>query len=186
MKNLILIITMLFSFSLMSYGQNENSEQIVVDVSDLTPDQLEKIKNKKNIESINNRIETYGKWAGVGKEVGVAVREGVTAVKDVSLEFADTNVGTITIGIIVWKVIGKDLMSFIICIPTWIIISFFILKSYFKTCVVHKKTIKNPGLFKYPKEYELIPAQYDDGFGAIIHFMILAISTLCLFAVMLS
>lgn len=179
MKNLILIIALLFSFSLFSYGQNESPEQIVVDVSDLTPDQLEKIKNKKNIETIN-------KWAGVGKEVGVAVREGLTAVKDISLEFADTNVGTITIAIIVWKVIGKDLMSFIICIPIWIIIAFFILKSYFKTCVVHKRIIKNPGLFKYPKDYEIIRPQYQEGGAAFLHFVILALTTVCLFAVMFS
>jgi len=64
--------------------------------------------------------------------------------------------------------------------------SFFILKSYFKTCVVHKRMIKNPGLFKYPKEYELIHPQYREGGGAILHFLILEITIVCLFSVMFS
>jgi len=57
-------------------------------------------------QSLNARMKAYGQWVGLGKEVGEAVNGSLSAVTAQANNFANTNVGKITVALVVWKVIG--------------------------------------------------------------------------------
>lgn len=56
-------------------------------------------------------LESISKFEGIGRETGIAVREALMAVTDVADKFAGTDVGRITIILVVWRVIGEDVLG---------------------------------------------------------------------------
>ena len=102
MKSILIII--LTFISVMSFAQG--GEQITVNIKDLPPELAQQLRQK---QQVSQTLETYGEWAGMGKEIGVAVREGLTAVKDVAVDFSKTEVGHFTMALIAWKVVGEDI-----------------------------------------------------------------------------
>lgn len=66
------------------------------------------------VDSVTGALQNLSKFEGIGKETGVAVREGLTAVVDVADQFGKTNVGQITIALIVWRVAGADIMQLVL------------------------------------------------------------------------
>ena len=187
MKKLIILLTLIMTFTLNVNGennQNQKPKQIVVNVDDLTPDQLAKVNTRNKVEEVTGQLETYSKYAGMGKEVGTAVSEGLTAVKDVTLEFADSNVGKLTMGLIVWKVIGDDVKGFVFGIPLWLLIITILLWSYKKTCIRSKILIKKEGgwwIFGGIKEYETVLPTLDSGGGSVVHLLVAMIVTAFMF-----
>ena len=127
MKKLFLLFLLMFSVTVSSFSQTKD-EQIVFKTSDLTADQLVKIKTQQKVDELQSKIQTYGKWAGVGGEVGTAVREGLNAVVDVSEKFGNTKVGTFTMYLIAWKVVGVDITRIILGLLFVTIATIFILK----------------------------------------------------------
>lgn len=116
MKKLLFI---LISLTMMLYcqqvsAQTRESEKITINTSDLTPEQLDKIKSDEQVKKLQNKLDTYGKWVGVGGEIGTAVKEGLTAVVDVSDKFTKTDVGKFTLIMIAWKVMGEDVVGLVV------------------------------------------------------------------------
>jgi hypothetical protein len=146
------------------HAQTEE-QKITVKTSDLTADQLAKIMLEQKNAELQKKIETYGKWVGVGGEVGTAIKEGLNAVVDVSDKFSKTDVGKFTMIMIAWKVIGKDILSIIIGLLFFIVMTCVLIFSFKRTCIPHKVCIKNPGFLKYPKEYEYIEPKLKVGDG---------------------
>jgi uncharacterized protein YcfL len=54
-------------------------EKVVINTSDLSPDQLAKIKAQQELETMQQKLDTYGKW------VGVAVKSEQRLKKDLML-----------------------------------------------------------------------------------------------------
>lgn len=81
-------------------------DRIVVKKSDLPPDVLKQIEMKQ-------KIETYGTWVGLGREVGQAVNEGLQALTKQSEEFSKTGVGRFTMIMIAWKILGSQLIHIV-------------------------------------------------------------------------
>jgi hypothetical protein len=77
---------------------------MVVKKSDLPPDLRAKLE-------IEQKVQTYGKYAGIGREIGVAVDGALSAITDNAQKFAQTDVGKLTIFLVVWKVIGGDFIQ---------------------------------------------------------------------------
>ena len=78
MRKFYFVLVLLIGFATMSYSQTPAPpEKITVNVSDLTTDQLMKIKLTNEAEALKANIQNYGSWVGVGKEVGTAVKEGL-------------------------------------------------------------------------------------------------------------
>lgn len=181
MKKVLILFALIMSVAFTVSAQNsQKPKQIVVNVDDLTQDQLAKVHERNKVEQITGQIETYSKYAGMGKEVGIAVSEGLGAVKDVTLEFADSNVGKLTMALIVWKVIGDDLTGILLGIPLWLLGSGLVVWSYRKTCTKRKVIIKREGgwwIFGGVKEYETRHPMYSDGGGAAIHLLVLMLYT---------
>lgn len=143
-------------------GINLN-EQVVVNASDLTPAQLAKIEAQQKlaaanaqIEDLQRKVDTYGKWVGVGGEIGTAVKEGLTAVVDVADKFGSTDVGKFTMTLIAWKVMGKDIIQIFLGLFFFVVLTVIIIKVYRRVCMPRKVLIENPGFMKYPKKYEVI------------------------------
>lgn len=176
MKRIIMFLILSFGV-IQIYAQTPvEPEKIVVNVTDLTPSQLEKIKADERLKTITEKIETYGNWVGVGNEVGIAIKEGLNAVVDVSERFGNTKVGEFTMYLIAWKVVGKDFVRIFLGIIFILIISILIFKS-FRRMFPRKILFKSNGWkFWLPKEYKLIePVHYDSmEFVKFLHIIALA------------
>lgn len=161
MKRLkLLLISALFCFTI---NAQDVEEKITVKTSDLTADQLAKIKLEQANAELQNKLDTYGKWVGVGGEIGSAVREGLNAVVDVSDKFSKTDVGKFTLIMIAWKVIGKDCIRIFLGLSFAIVLISFLIYSIKRTCLPRRVCVENPGLFKYPKKYEIVEPIFNKG-----------------------
>jgi hypothetical protein len=127
--------------------------------------------------AIETQAKSYSTTAGYGKEIGIAVRDGLTAIKDVTLELSKTDVGKVTMYLIVWKVAGKDIIRLSLGIILIFISIILVTKSYFRT-FRRRILIKNAGLFK-EKEYKILTE--DDSFweypnaAAVMHVVVMVI-----------
>jgi len=144
------------------------SDKVTLNASDLTPAQLVKIEADKKIaqanaqiEELQKKIDTYGKWVGVGGEIGTAVKEGLTAVVDVADKFGKTDVGHFTMVMIAWKVIGKDIVKIVLGLFFFCVLTLVIVKVYRRVVMARKVLVENPGFLKYPKKYEVIESKLD-------------------------
>lgn len=104
----LLLVALMISPVVLS-AQTKDTTMIMVPKSALSPTQLSELESK----NIAERAKAYGAWVGVGKEVGEAVNSSLAAVTDNAAKFADTKIGKYTMFIVVWKVIGKDILGFI-------------------------------------------------------------------------
>jgi len=116
---------------------------ITVPVSVLSRHQLDSI----NHANLNTRlVQGASQWIGLGREVGEAVNSGVTALTDQAAKFADTRAGKWTIAIIVWRVVGAQLMGYVahigIGLFIFVIGSVAILWSYRRTCMSRQVLVK--------------------------------------------
>lgn len=127
----------LFILLLASLLYAQNDSLIMVKKSDLPATLVKQLEVKNQIET---NVEMAGKFAGVGREVGVAVREGLSALNEESNKFADTKVGTFVMFIIAFKVMGYVVIQFIIGVPL-IIIGTFVFIFYFMRNCVDKKVL---------------------------------------------
>lgn len=59
-------------------------------------------------------VEKVGAWVGLGKEVGLAVKEGLGALTEETEKFSKTSPGKLTMFIILYKTIGTDLVQLIV------------------------------------------------------------------------
>lgn len=167
---------MLFIGMNFTNAQQTQNEKIVVDVNDLTPEQFEKIKAKNELESITQKVESYGKWVGVGNEIGVAIKEGLMAVVDVSDKFGNTNVGKYTMLFIGWKIIGADLIRILLGLLFIIFYIKFVYKIS-KNLTTRRVLIKG-SFWKFweVKEYKVIEPDDYEGveFMRVVYLLLIA------------
>lgn len=100
-----------------------DTETVTIPKSALTTTQREQI----NAQLLDSKIAAYGKWVGVGHEIGEAVNSSLMAVTDNASKFADTRVGKTAVYLVVWKVVGRDILGLIVAaallligIPIWV------------------------------------------------------------------
>lgn len=93
----------------------------ISDLEKLAPGTSEALKKVSELEAteaaLTKRMERYGDYVGVGKEIGIAVNGALEAVNDQAVKFSDTKLGKITIFLVVWKVLYKDALGLLIGIP---------------------------------------------------------------------
>ena len=106
MKKVFLLIALMFTM-VISNAQSQ-SNVVTVDISKLSPSAQAELKKQEKNELITAKLEQYSEWAGMGQEIGVAVKEGLSALSTEVVNIADTDVGRFTMIIIAWKVIGSD------------------------------------------------------------------------------
>lgn len=105
---------------------------------------------------MQEKLESAGKMAGVGREIGVAIREGLGALTDESNRFADTKVGVFVMWMIAFKVMGYPAIQAVVGIPLIIIGTIIFIIFFFKACVPRKVLNKTTGTGKdIVKEYKV-------------------------------
>lgn len=121
LKLFAIVAIVLFSAS--AVPQDTPQDTVTIPKSELTDQQKTELEQK----DLQDKIDRYGKWVGVGHEIGVAVNEGLTAVTTNANTFAQTPVGKWTMFVIIFKVIGEKIIGyfvglvfFLIGIPVWI------------------------------------------------------------------
>jgi hypothetical protein len=158
MKQLFAVL--LLFVSTFSFAQGEN-EVLTVNTKDLPPELVSKIKEQQKVEQVTQQLESYGEWAGIGKEIGVAIRDGLTAVKDVAVDFSKTDVGMFTMVLIAWKVVGEDITSLVIGLIIFFSAMPILIWSWRRLHSTKRVVIEDQGWFK-PKKYEVIKSNLDD------------------------
>lgn len=158
---------------------NAIGQNVTVDKSKLSPAALAEIEKMEANNAITKELEQYSEWAGMGSEIGIAIREGLTAVKDVALEFADTDVGYYTMMLIIWEYAGIDIIQLIVGGFLFIVITFLVSRSYFRT-FKRKILIKTEGWGK-AKEWELVTSDENKFWenpsaAGFVHWLFLMIS----------
>lgn len=107
MKKLALIVALT---AIVALGQDAKDDEVVS-----VP------KRYVSPEGLSHQQEAgVSKWIGIGREVGIATREGLTSVVDVSEKFGGTNVGRFVMVMVAWRIIGKDLTLIVFGVPLWL------------------------------------------------------------------
>jgi hypothetical protein len=174
----------LFSFlvSLMllsSITFSQVDDRIVVNKSDLPPGLVEQLEGKKNIEK-------YAEYVGVGKEIGIAISEGLKAVVDEAEHFSETNVGLYTMALIAWAIVGKDIIQILIGVPLLLLGLFIILRYWRKTYLPQKRVTEKSGFFLWPVkkyEYEKELIRPDSEVTLTTFFLTLLFVAICMFII---
>ena len=181
MKKLFILLIMC-SFVFQSIGQTPVEETVTIKKSDLTSTQLAKIATEEQLE----KVKTYGEWAGMGKEIGIAVKEGLTAVVDVSEKFSETKVGEFTMYLIAWKVVGKDFVRIFLGLMFAVVMTILIFKSLRRLYPRRIITKDNGWKFWEPKEYTIIEVEDFEGimFAKFAHILLLGFSYWATYGIM--
>jgi len=169
-----------------------SDERIVVNKSDLTPDQIAKLKAEAQLELMEKKLETYGNWVGVGGEIGQAIDEGLNSVVNVAEKFGKTEVGKFTLVLIAWKVVGQDVVRILLGLIFIGMFTWLLIYSFRRTCIDRRVLIKNenPGFMTYPKlkEYKIVEPLFGDGEGLgiirIVHLIFFLIGIWITYAIM--
>jgi hypothetical protein len=122
--------------------QAEGEQEIVLKKKDLPPALLQQIETRQQVETLKQRIETYGSWVGLGKEVGTAMNESLGALTTQADTFSKTGVGQFTMFIVAWKVLGSDFLGVLIGVPLLVLATCIFVWSYRKTCLPYSVLTK--------------------------------------------
>lgn len=153
MKRLCLsVFVSILLFSTLALAQSSNEEKkITVPESSLPKNVLDSIKQVQQLQEVKQKGEEYQKYfgfaKGLGKEVGVAMNEGLKAVENHADKIANTGVGKFIMFLIAYKVIGTDFIQFIVGVPLLFIGTFIFIWSYRKNCIPRSmlETVKREG-----------------------------------------
>ena len=106
MRKLLFILLSLIAFT--AYSQVTISEE---DFNNLPKEIQSKIRPDS---TIIEKLEETSKAASIGREIGTAVNETLTAVSDNVIKVAESNVGKTAIGIAIWKLLGRDVLGIVV------------------------------------------------------------------------
>lgn len=108
MKKLITLLILSF-VSMFSYAQT-----VSLDLAELSPEIKTAIEAEAQKQAMQSKITTYGEWVGLGEEIGAAVDGSLSALTSNAIDFSKTDLGKITMALVIFKVAGEDLMGYII------------------------------------------------------------------------
>lgn len=160
-KKLILLSLLVFVGGLITaYAQEET---VVVKKSSLTAEQIKMIEQEKALSETKENVEKYNEIAGIGKEIGIAINDGLNAVVGSAEKFGKTDVGKFTMLIIGWKFLYKDAVGILIGLLCLILVNTIIFRSYRNLCT--RKIRKTGAWYQFwvTKEYEIINAPEWEG-----------------------
>lgn len=102
----IFMLALLVVIPAMSQNRNDGDEVVSVP------------KKYVSAEGLNHQAPaTVSKWIGMGREVGIATREGLNAVVDTAEKFGTTKVGTFVLVMVAWNIMAKQVLGVILGIP---------------------------------------------------------------------
>lgn len=108
MRKLLFILFGLIAFS--AYSQVTISEE---DFNKL-PAEYRRMLIQDTTNVVMEKLEETSKAASIGKEIGTAVNETLTAVSDNVIKIAESDVGKTAVGVAVWKLLWKDIVGIVV------------------------------------------------------------------------
>lgn len=94
-------------------AQQMGDELVTVPKRYVSADGIAKAQQQSSVDAIGN-------WAGVGREIGIAVREGLNGVVDLSERFGKAEVGRFVLFMVAWKILGHELLAVVLGIPLFV------------------------------------------------------------------
>jgi hypothetical protein len=136
-------------------------------------DQIVSVPKKYvSAEGLNHQAEaTVSKWIGMGKEIGVATREGLDAVVGSAEKFGTTKVGTFVMVMIAWNIMAKSILGIILGIPMLIGGVFVWMWGMRRVFFGYRVLDKKEGHTKFYKEHEPIEFSSRDARACAAVFM---------------
>lgn len=104
--------------------------------------------------------ERLNEWVDLGKNIGLAVTATAKELGVAADEFLNSTTGKITIVLIVWRVMGEDIVGLVGGTIAWIVLINIILWSFRYFHMKKKVENKKEGTVEYVKRYEF---QSNDG-----------------------
>lgn len=166
---LVALLSLLIATSV--FAQQTQEKTYTLKESQLTAEQ-------KAAVTVQEQKENVTSWVGWGKEVGTAMREGLSALNEEVNKFSESPAGKFTMFVIAYKVLGADALHFVIGFPILIVGFFVWIFFYYRNCVTRKVCVKSTGTFlNRQKEYKVVNDSHDDStnFNRWGHFAGLAI-----------
>lgn len=131
----LLVVSFFFSSVSFSAPRQETDEtNVTIDLTKLSPqtrNEILNIKSRSVVEKVSSP-ELTKDWINVGKEIGNAVNEMVKALNTNINEFAQTPVGRTAMFLLVYKLIGKEIISKSICLIIYGIVVILVIWSFRK------------------------------------------------------
>ena len=131
MKQIFVVLIML-TMCIPIFAQEE---QIVIKKSDIPKELLEKIQ-------LEQKMDTYGKWVGLGKEIGEAVDGSLNALSENAVELSETNIGKMAIFLVLWKFLFMDIVQIGVGI-CFIIIVTITMASVYSKCIKPRTVLES-------------------------------------------
>lgn len=63
---------------------------------------------------VDQKLKETSEYVSIGHEIGLAVNETLSALKETVVDVSETRVGKIAITIVIWKLLGKDILGIIV------------------------------------------------------------------------
>jgi len=114
MKTILLAL----AFSALVFGQSDGDKLVTVPKKYVSSEGL----TAKQVEENGHLISKASEYVGLGKEIGIAVHEGLSAVAGDVNNFAGTPVGKFTLFMIAFKIIGDRVIHIALGIPLYFIV----------------------------------------------------------------
>ena len=141
----IVCFTLLFVFCF-SFVQAQTVT--TVDLEKLSSIARNEILNKSG-KKVENKVKNIKEWAGIGKEIGIAISETCKVLNVEVNNFVKSPVGKITLFIILWKIVGARLLLLLLLLLFLIPISWSYKRFFFGYRVKSKE-----GHISYEGKYE--------------------------------
>ena len=136
----VMLMLALTAFSVPSYAER-------IDLDGLTEEQgaelrLEaaKMRNEQDPAKVSERMAEY---AEIGQKYGVALAATAKELGVAADELLDTTVGKVALVLIIWKVMGSELIGLLIGIP-WLLIGSAIWLYLFRRMCIIESVVKEP------------------------------------------
>jgi hypothetical protein len=137
------LLSLLAIFALTLYAQDSTITVKVSDLEKIAPGTIGALKTVVATQTaeqlIDKRIERYGKWVGLGNEIGVAVNGCLQALNSELVKLSETKIGKIAIFLVIWKVLYQDVVGLLVGIPIligWTILFIWVLRRCFMARVM--------------------------------------------------
>jgi len=160
MKNLSIsfLICFVLFFCTIANAQNINTNGLTEEQKAQLALQAAQMKNSNDAPGsmLSDELnpERLNEWVDLGKNIGLAVTATAKELGVAADEFLNSTTGKITIVLIVWRVMGEDILGVVGGTIAWIILINIILWS-FKYFHMKKKVVnKKEGTVEYVKRYE--------------------------------
>lgn len=152
----------------------QQEETVTVPKSMLSKEQIGEISAKE----LQQKIDTYGKWVGMGHEVGTAVNESLSAVTAQANNFAQTGVGKWTMFVVIYKIIGHDVLGCVFATIFWFVgvpIWLWSYRRYLPHKYLKRKTFDPTGKIVLSEEWGTTETTDERNGWCIGHWLILAL-----------